>query len=531
MIVDTSGPEREAFARTFGACIIGTGPAGITLARRLAAAGIEVALMEGGALDFTTQSQATYDGALRGLDYYALDVARLRYFGGSSNLWNGSVRALDPHDFTPRAYQPFSGWPIAKADLDPYEAEASRILNLDGLPYAPDPERKQPRTDLRRFLYSRSRPATRFGEKYHDELQASETIHLGINANLVDLRLDDAAGTLTAARFRSFTPEDPGFAVAARSYILCTGGIENPRILLNARSQMPQGIGNGYGLVGRFFAEHPDVRFGEMLFREPFYAQEHYSPTPAFMAEKEILNFNVNVRVGPGVITPQSLRELPRELVRELACRTPFGARLGQYVSDGEINCDPDQKVGITGYFARRRTPEALLGSAELQMEQVLDPENRVQLLPETDALGLNRPVLTWRLQDIDRRTVRQAMLSFGVMLAEEDLGRLRVRDWLLEDDWQAGVDAGDILGSFHHMCTTRMSADPRQGVVDRDCRVHGMSNLYVGGSSVFATAGHATPTYTIVQLALRLGDHLAAAALAAGPASATDGASTAKGG
>ena len=58
-------------------------------------------------------------------------------------------------------------------------------------------------------------------------------------------------------------------------------------------------------------------------------------------------------------------------------------------------------------------------------------------------------------------------------------------------------------------MGTTRMSADPAQGVVDADCRVHGMANLYVAGSSVFPTCGSANPTLTIVALALRLAAHL----------------------
>ena len=71
------------------------------------------------------------------------------------------------------------------------------------------------------------------------------------------------------------------------------------------------------------------------------------------------------------------------------------------------------------------------------------------------------------------------------------------------------GLGQGSRVGGHHHMCTTRMSADPREGVVDADCKVYGVSNLYIGGSSVFATGGYATPTYTIVQLALRLGDHL----------------------
>lgn len=514
MIHDTSGPQRAAFTRRFGVCIVGTGPAGITLARRLAAAGVDVALMEGGALDFTSESQALYEGETRGLDYFALDGARLRYFGGSSNHWNGASRELDAHDFVPRPYQPFSGWPITKADLDPYRDAVTDILDLRNRADQPDPAPRRDDMELRRFLYGHSKPPVRFGEKYHDEIETSERIHLGLNANLVDLRLESQGGegaAVAEARFRALTPGDPGFAVTAQAYVLCAGGIETPRLLLSARSQRPQGIGNRHGLVGRFFAEHPDVQIGELVFRERFYAQEHYSPTPAFMAANEVLNFNVNVRAGTGVRTPQRLRELPREAVRELACRLSLEGPLGQFVDDGEIDCDLNAQRGITGYIARLRAPETLTGYAELQMEQALDPANRVELGPQTDALGMRRPVLTWRLNDLDRRTVRLAMLSFGVMMAEQDRARLRIHPWLLEDDWEGAVEEGLIIGSYHHMCTTRMSADPREGVVDADCRVHEVPNLYVGGSSVFATAGHATPTYTIVQLALRLGDHLSA--------------------
>jgi choline dehydrogenase-like flavoprotein len=101
------------------------------------------------------------------------------------------------------------------------------------------------------------RPALRFGEAFHDEIAASDAIRLALNANLVDLRLDDALGTVTEAHFRSLEVDDPGFAVRARAFVLCAGGIENPRILLNARSQIPTGIGNQHDLVGRFFCEHP----------------------------------------------------------------------------------------------------------------------------------------------------------------------------------------------------------------------------------------------------------------------------------
>lgn len=507
MILDTGGPDRTAFDRPFDACIVGAGPAGITLARRLAAAGMEVALLEGGDLDFTTASQRLYAGETAGMEYFALDVARLRYFGGTSNHWGGACRPLDAQDFVPRPYQPFSGWPIEKRDLDPYQAETDAILDLPGPAGFPDPAPPRPEADLHAIRYRHS-PPTRFGTKYRAEIAASERIHLGLNANLVDLRLDPALGTLAEARFRSLAPGDPDFTLRAERYVLCAGGIENPRILLNARGQLPAGIGNGTGLVGRFFAEHPYVKLGEILFRDPFYGREHYAPSAEFQAARQLVNFNVNLRKAREVERPLSL---PKEIVRDLACRSPFTERLAARLAGNTLRCEED--LGVAEYFARRNPPEARFGSAELQMEQVLDPENRVRLGAQTDALGLNRIALTWRLQDIDRRTVRAAMLSFGTMLAAQDRGRMRVSDWLLDEDWRAGVEAGDIRGSFHHMCTTRMSDDPRQGVVDRDCRVHGVSNLYIGGSSVFATAGHATPTYTIVQLALRLGDHLAATA------------------
>ena len=108
-----------------------------------------------------------------------------------------------------------------------------------------------------------------------------------------------------------------------------------------------------------------------------------------------------------------------------------------------------------------------------------------------------------------DIETMRTAITAFGAFIAEAGIGRLKVRDWLLAEHPVLPGIAEDEVGGFHHMCTTRMSADPAAGVVDADCRVHGMANLYVGGSSVFATTGHPNPTYTIVQLALRLGDHL----------------------
>ncbi len=85
MIIDANTADRGLFEAGFDACVIGSGPAGICIARKLAAAGFTVALMEGGDLDFTQESQDLYVGEVIGHDYYATDVTRLRFFGGTSN--------------------------------------------------------------------------------------------------------------------------------------------------------------------------------------------------------------------------------------------------------------------------------------------------------------------------------------------------------------------------------------------------------------------------------------------------------------
>ena len=111
----------------------------------------------------------------------------------------------------------------------------------------------------------------------------------------------------------------------------------------------------------------------------------------------------------------------------------------------------------------------------------------------------------------MDKATIRACGLEVGRYLARREMGRVKLFDWVLDDDLSLpGLEQGQELAGYHHMGTTRMGTTPRDGVVDRDCRVFGIDNLYIAGSSVFRTSGHANPTLTIVQLALRLVDHLA---------------------
>jgi choline dehydrogenase-like flavoprotein len=506
---------RGRFGRAFDVCVVGAGPAGITLARALAARGYEVALMEGGGLDVSMESQDAYVGEVVGMGYVDLDAVRLRVFGGCSEHWSGRCRALDAEAFETLPQRPLA-WPIAKADLDPYQAAAAEILDL--------PLKAQP-ADLpdpgggpfRDIRFQHSAP-TRFGQKYRDEIAASR-IACCLNANLVDLTLDADLATVTAAHFKSYDPADPGFAVSARAFVLCLGGFENPRMLLNFTGQKPRGIGNDHDLVGRYFCEHPSRIVAEARFAHPQAIEEdNLAPTRDFMLEHGTLGFTLKV----------SWRDFPpdplwRSLKSGAECVTPGTRRLAERLFGRASRC---RWGGVEEFLARRWPDSYPTGWVWIATEQALNPDSRVMLGDARDAFGLRRIRFDWRLTDLDYHTMQTAVLALGEHFAEQDIGRIRVHDWLLAEDPRMPdgsdvVHGGEWNGGYHQMCTTRMADDPRQGVVDRNCRVHGTANLYLGGSSVFGTPSYANPTFTIVQLALRLGDHLEAIRLARAPGAA----------
>lgn len=483
MIADAEARTDDWFRdRIFDACVIGGGPAGITLARKLGGLGISVGLFEGGGLEPTPESQELYQGDAVGQPYYPLDGTRLRYFGGSSNHWGGWTRPLDADDFAPRSHHRLSGWPIAKSDLDPYAAEADSILDLPA-PFDPPDMFARPQADLVAQIFRFSRPVTRFAAKYRQELERSEAVRVVLNANLVDLRLEESGRAVREAVFRSYAREE-AFAVRARAFVLCLGGLENPRALLNANSLAPAGLGNEHDRVGRFFLEHLHAPVGRAIVRAPLTWMHVYAPSEALMRSKEILSFGLRI----GDFDQWNAGDFTGALATQPQCGADFDTMLAAEMGGEPAPCP------------------AHAADVFVACEQSLDPDNRVSLTGERDRFGLRKLQLDWRLSGMDLRTIRIAAETTARLMAEQDVGRMKIADWLLDGE-TPGADM--LWGGNHHMGTTRMSADPADGVVDRNTRVHGLGNLYVGGSSVFATSGHANPTYTIVQLALRQGDHL----------------------
>ena len=247
MFYDLNKNTKPDLAEQYDVVIAGAGPAGITVAQKMASYGKRVLLCEGGGTEAEAESQELYAGKVSGFEYYSLDVTRLRYFGGTTNHWSGWCIEMDDHDFGVKDHIKWSGWPISKKDLDPYAAEASKVLNL------PKPPRivKRPLDKFEGFAQFEYQHSFRgiFLSKYLDPVKENKNIDLLLYANLVDISIDQDNGKVTEYTIRSLNGKNE-FKVKGKAYVLAMGGLETARMLLNSNKQIEAGIGNQNDLVG-----------------------------------------------------------------------------------------------------------------------------------------------------------------------------------------------------------------------------------------------------------------------------------------
>jgi choline dehydrogenase-like flavoprotein len=498
-------------------CIVGAGAAGITLARELAGTRRKVAVLESGGLEFEQATQDLYAGEVVGRAF-PIDSDRLRFFGGTTNHWEGGCRPFDPLDFKKRAHVPHSGWPFGIEEMEPYYRRAQEICQLGPFTYDPaawtagGPGPLDFGADARiDTVVFQNSPPTRFGEVYRADLEKAESIAVYLHANVVDIETTDNAREVT--RLGVACLDGPRFSVKATRYVLATGGIENPRLLLNCDKVETTGLGNQHDLVGRFFMDHPNLRkTANIVFNEayPNFAFYDYHVVngikiyAGFSASEEVQAReglpNFYILIDPGHLADESTSVASLRSLYKSARAGHWPDHLGFHL--GRIVGDLD---GLAAALYRRATGRAApLFSTFYSCEVPPDPESRVSLASATDALGLRRVRLDWRLPGDFEATMHRAHLLLGAELGRAGLGRLRLNTAETTADPMADIENG-----HHHMGTTRMHEDPKQGVVDANCRVHGKANLYVAGSSVFPTYSFDNPTMTLVALAARLADHL----------------------
>jgi hypothetical protein len=457
--------------------IIGAGFAGLDLALFLADRGQHVVLLESGRLQFdpATQELARFESIgrplrtpenhqrhLRKVRLVYEGWQRARQLGGTTNLWTGKWRTFDAWDFEERPWFPHSGWPIGLRNLEPYYAEIARDYGVGdlfaerGSPWFKELVAHLAPHGLMPQLTFRQAHPTRAAPRAFRRLKESPLIDLVLGANATGIGLHPDHRTVETIRLMSL--DGRAMSASAGRFVLALGGLEVPRFLLACNHQIPTGIGNGCGLVGRFFMDRPKHPTDRPL-QAGGMTKRVYGATEKTSGGR----FEVTVALSPEVQRAEGL---------------------------------PNHAVFMKG---SRSTPTPY--RPHLAFEQFPNPESRVSLGTVRDRLGVPRSVVDWRITENDRSALEVMQKHLVRSFASAGLGRLEFES--------NPITYEEMHDGAHHMGATRMAAHPSQGVVDANCRVFGTENLFVASSSVFVTGGAYSPTFTILALTRRLGYHL----------------------
>jgi choline dehydrogenase-like flavoprotein len=472
-------------------CIIGAGPAGITIAREAIARDMSVLLLESGGPVSEMWPQTLNEGSVTAEGYAGLRITRHRQAGGTSRIWNTPTAGATGAKFVPLDPWDLGRWPIPAPELLPFYQRAQEILGLGPFSY----EGADWATPTRPLAPLEGGPLTsriyQFGPaaifvRHLAAIAAAPNVRLCHHATVCELVASADRSRVIEARIRC--PSGRQIGVHAERFVVAAGAIENARLLLAS--------GLGGDQVGRCFMEHPRDQSLTLVPAPGAFERLRFYDTHSAAG-----GVYIGGRLAPAVLDPEgsglpnfSVTLLPRFPPRKrpsgLAARIFYRIRR-------RLSPPLSQGYGWSGWKA---PPREFLGfRLLLNLEQRPDPENRLELATDTDALGMRRVHLHWRWTGAEQEGLRRVRALVAGSLESAGLGRVR-----LEQDGVPDPNA------HHHAGTTRMSRDPRDGVVDPGGQVHGMENLFLAGGSVFPVSGYANPTLTIVALALRLADRLA---------------------
>lgn len=524
VIADPLAPAQFEPVGECDICIVGTGPAGSTLARELSYSGMRVTVLESGGYERDNSSDALNEvenlGRPRVLDQWEV---RNRIVGGSSHTWGGRCAPFDAIDFERRPWVPMSGWPFHRDEIGQYLARSAAHLGLavgDGFSderfwtlagRVPPNDNPDPRA-LLPFFWQFSRDsdskleAMRFGRRL--SRQIGPNVRLLTGATVLRVNVSEAGERVVSVDYA--TPAGVEHTLRAGNIVLCAGGIENARLLLASNAVMPDGLGNGRDLVGRYLMDHPRGPIGRFDLADSAALQQRLG---RFNVRGNL--FRGGFRLSPEIQRAEGL----------LNC----AVWLGEAVADDDpwevlkrwIRRQPEIRGDLAKLFANKEILLAGLGDLvggkqgivrklsalhlDCMCEQRPDPNSRVTLSERRDRFGLPMVRVDWRIHPDEPRTMRRT-----AEVVAQQFSRIGLPPPILEPWVAAGEDfPATFLDVAHPTGTTRMATDPSSGVVDPECRVFGIDGLYVAGSSVFPTAGHCNPTQLIVALAIRLGDHL----------------------
>ncbi len=530
-------------------CIVGGGPAGITLAMELARFGKSILLLESGDLASSDDIQSLNQGEVVDEALHSPpDTYRPRCLGGGTSIWGGRCVPFDPIDFESRPWMPHSGWPIGYGEIEQYYPEANRLIEAGEFEYdarlaVPGGMRPllrgfaPPHFDVNRI--ERFSCPTHFGARYRDKLRTDRHIRVLTRSSVTRMRTSPDGARIDALDVRN--QNGIGFQVAADQFVLAMGGMEIPRLLLTSDDVHARGIGNDNDLVGRFYMSHIAGTVGSLQVNGPGETVWHgydVAPDGTYCRRRISLRPDVQARLGlgnavfrlhhPRITDPRhrtgplsaiylAQHFISYEYAKRLVSDEP--PTLSTWLRHGmNAATDPFSTVRFLTHWLRRRTlaerkfpsiiirPRTNLFSLDFHAEQVPNPDSRITLGTKTDRFGNRQVRVDWRYTALDIETVARAFELLQADLAERKTASLTLA--ANEPDIETVVRRDGAYGG-HHIGTARMGASPASGVVDGNGKVFGVNNLFVTGSAVFPTSSQANPTLTIVATALRLAGHL----------------------
>lgn len=512
-------------------CIIGSGPAGLTIANEFIGTATRVLVLESGGLDDEHETDDLNDiesvGAPRRMEQRTV---RRRILGGSSHTWTGRCAPFDALDFEKRPWIPYSGWPITLAELDPYLEKARAYLCLgpncydDTLWSRFNQREPLPRLDtalLEPIFWQFSKSprdrqiAVDFGADFIHAKPANIQVLLHASVTHINIGADRS----NADSVEISTLSGKRTTVSAKTFVLCGGGIENARLLLASNRQIATGIGNGNDLVGRFLMDHPQCVIWEL---NPEHAVRMLDRFGGYWLHDEKgkhtylhgLALSRDIQCNEHLLHCHAFIDQAANAGDQWSALSRLSTNLRSrrfakttYDDLGVVFRHPGEVArGLFRRFVKRR-PQILTADQNsfcLMLEQLPDPESRITLSEKhRDKLGIPLSNINWKIGDLERRTARRMGELVNHEFKRLNLPAPALPDWL--DRYDAFVSR--CSEKAHPTGTTRMADSANEGVVDRNCQVHGMNNLFLSGSSVFPTSGAANPTLMIVAMAVRLAD------------------------
>lgn len=534
-------------------CIVGAGPAGISLACELMGRGLSIVLLESGGEKENADADRLNDGRSTSAKYAPLDMYRRRVLGGASSIWGGRIVPYDAIDFEERDWVPASGWPFPKSELAPWYDRAAPYFEIG-----------EPEFDARRALaaftpfiqgfddpdilstsFERFSAPTNLWRTNRKRLIAAADLRVVTNATCRELVCGDRDSRIDHAEIA--TIGGPSWRVEAARFVVACGGIETYRLLAGSDRAHPAGLGNRHDNLGRWFMSHIEGSIAHVRLRDPrtpivwdfersrdgVYGRRRFTVAEGVQRRERVLNFMVRLhheqaadpRHGHPVLSTMFFAKnfiLPeyRRKISMLERATQDGLPRGwpfwsKHLSNIVLG-SPGLSRFLVDWIIRRhvhyrRVPYVALPSArglypiDFNAEQAPDRDSRLILGDERDRNGKRLAIVDWKMSELD---VRSIVRNFELFRA--GFARSGVADFEYDpDDLAERIRTDTMPVGGHFIGEARMSLAPRDGVVDPNLRVHDIDNLWVVGAPVLPTSSHANPTHTIVALALRLADHL----------------------